>query len=124
MASESIKFDPRIFISPPYFPCPKCNKESFGVLSIGRNVYTRRCKECWFSNHFHLPELHKKIIYLDQFVISEMMKAIHEKLGKTGRVDPFWLRLFEKLGRLSHLQLIICPDSHYHQQESLLYEYK
>jgi hypothetical protein len=71
-----------------------------------------------------LPELHKKIIYLDQFVISEMMKSIHTKLGKTEKVDPFWLRLFEKLERLSHLQLIVCPDSHFHQQESLLYEYK
>lgn len=124
MERPKIQFDPRMFISAPYIECPKCKKESFGVLSVGRNVYTRRCKECWHSETFKLPELHKIIIYLDQFVISEMMKAIHTKLGKTDKVDPFWLHLFEKLERLSHLQLIVCPDSHFHQQESLLYEYK
>lgn len=34
----------------------------------------RRCRDCWHKQDYHLPELRKKIIYLDQFVISNLMK--------------------------------------------------
>jgi hypothetical protein len=85
--------------------------------------YTRRCGECWHSEGFGLPILDKKIIYLDQFVLSEMMKAVNRKLGKKN-VDKFWFALFEKLERLNKLQLIVCPDSTFHRNESLLFEPK
>ncbi|ETT67434.1 hypothetical protein BSK66_29365 [Paenibacillus odorifer] len=71
---------------------------------------------------YSLPILNKKIIYLDQFAISNMMKALnpHMRSNKEGKVDEFWLRLFERLDSLSKLQLIICPDSEIHNSESLL----
>lgn len=119
---KRIKIDPRIFISKPFITCPKCNKESFGVLMISGRDYTRRCRECWFSDRFSLPALNKKVIYLDQFAISEMMKAINKKLGKEKHVDKFWFSLFEKLERLNKLQLIVCPDSTFHRSESMLFE--
>ncbi|MGE4554853.1 MAG: hypothetical protein AB7D02_01845 [Candidatus Paceibacterota bacterium] len=125
MKRKIIKIDPRIFISPPFIECPKCNKlNSFGVLMISGHHYTRRCRECWFTEIYKLPEIKKKIVYLDQFVISNMMKAINQKLGKAKKVDPFWLKLFEKLDRLVKLQLIICPDSTFHRNESLLSYYQ
>jgi hypothetical protein len=125
MKRKILKIDPRIFISPPFIECPKCKKlNSFGVLMISGHHYTRRCRECWFTETYKLPEIKKKIVYLDQFVISNMMKAINQKLGKVKKVDPFWLKLFEKLDRLVKLQLIICPDSTFHRNESLLSYYE
>jgi hypothetical protein len=117
--------DPRIFISKPFFKCPKCNKpDAFGVLWISGHSYTRRCRECWFTKSYKLPEIKKKIIYLDQFVISEMMKAINKKLKKTEGINRFWLTFFEKIDRLIKLQLIICPDSSFHQDESAFYQFQ
>lgn len=121
---KTVKIDPRIFISAPFIACPKCKKnDCFGVLSIFACHYTRRCRECWFTDNYKLPELKKKIIYLDQFAISEMMKVINEKLGKKEKVDKFWIQLFECLERLVRLQMIICPDSSFHQSESELSKY-
>lgn len=128
---ETFKFDPKVFISPPFIKCPKCNEESFGVLTINRDSYTRRCRECFFPKGsdrpqiYDLPKLNKKVIYLDQLVISEMMKSLNPKTKahQKGKFDPFWLTLFEKLDTLSKLQLIICPDSIYQTNESLLSPY-
>jgi len=116
--------DPKKFILPPYITCPKCKKSnSFGVLMIGGQRYTRRCRECWFTESYKLPELNKKIIYLDQFAISDMMKAVNDKIGKKDKVDQFYFTLFEKLEYLSSAQLIVCPDSSFHRSESLLSDY-
>jgi hypothetical protein len=122
---NSMILDPNIFISKPFLKCPHCNKaDTFGVSWISGNGYLRRCRECRFTQSYKLPKIKKKIIYFDQFVISEMMKAINKKLGKTEKCDRFWLALFEKVDRLLQLQLIICPDSTFHQDESALYEFE
>ena len=121
---KAFVFDPRVFISKPYLRCPKCHKaEAFGTNWISGNGFTRRCKECFFIEGYKLPKLNKTVIYLDQFVISLMMKAINEKLGKTKTTPSFWLALFEKIDRLLKLQLIICPDSTFHQDESAPYQF-
>lgn len=117
------------WIAPPYVKCPRCGKEAFGISMICSNHYTRRCAECWFpppddlgSASFPLPKLHKKIVYLDQFVVSEMMKALNPatKAHQAGKVDPFWFALFEKLHKLCKLQLIVCPYSGFHRHESIV----
>ena len=120
---NTIKIDPRDFINPPYWKCPKCEKpNSFGVLSIYDKHYLRRCKECWYDSSYPLPELNKKVIYLDQFAISNMMKALNPKTKahKKGTLDHFWVELFERLDSLCKLQLIVCPASGFHRRESLL----
>lgn len=68
-----------------------------------------------------LPRLNKKVIYLDQFVISNMMKALNPetKAYRKGTIDQFWLTLYERLDSLCKLQLIICPMSESHREESL-----
>ncbi|MFQ5754265.1 MAG: hypothetical protein ACE5HI_19940, partial [bacterium] len=128
--NQEIRIDPRMFISPPYMKCPKCNKMSFGVLSIFKSHYTRRCKECFYpqgdekSEVFGLPELDKKIIYLDQFVVSNMMKALNPKTKAYSKMkDDYWLRLFEKIYRLYRMLLIVCPHSEFHTDESLMSHY-
>lgn len=62
----------------------------------------------------------KKVIYIDQFAISDMMKAVDAKARAHKRVDAFWLRLFEALERVCKLQLAVCPSSPIHREESLL----
>jgi hypothetical protein len=79
--------------------------------------YVRRCIHCWFDKSVTLPPVQKRIIYLDQFVISNMMKAL-DPTGKN--VDGFYRTLFEKLDRLSKLQLIVCPDSPIQDYESVV----
>ena len=128
---KTIKFDPRVFISPPYIKCPKCGKNSFGILMVCDRHYYRRCKECFYPRgteppaRYRLPDLNKKIIYLDQFAISNMMKILNPatRAYKKGGLDNFWLRLFERLDSLCKLQLIICLDSSFHTDESLLSPY-
>jgi hypothetical protein len=124
---EIKKIDPKIFINPPYIKCPKCGKNSFGILGIYDNHYCRRCRECFYPKgdepyvRYPLPKLKKKIIYIDQFAISNMMKALNPetKAYKKGTIKKFWLTLFEKLDKLSKLQLIVCPYSESHRYESL-----
>lgn len=74
--TKTLKIDPSMFIRAPYEDCPKCKRtDTFGVsTSIGRDSYTKKCKECFYVESYKLPKLNKKIIYLDQFVISDMMK--------------------------------------------------
>ena len=66
------------------------------------------------------PPHYKKVIYVDQFAISNMMKAVNAKARAHRRVDPFWLKLFEALERVCKLQLAVCPSSPVHRDESLV----
>ncbi|MDF2531099.1 MAG: hypothetical protein K0Q65_680 [Clostridia bacterium] len=119
---KEFMFDPKMFINEPYWDCPKCNANaSFGVISIGGNHYHRKCKECRYSEGYSLPELNKKIIYIDQFAISNMEKALNPKVSpeQRQRIDRFWADLFNLLDTLCKMQLIICPDSITHENESM-----
>jgi hypothetical protein len=117
-----IPFDPRDFIGPPFKNCPKCSELNFGILSIDGNTYSRRCRNCWLTERFSLPQINKKIIYLDQFAVSDMMKSLNTKhpSNTSPKLKPIWKKLFEKLDRLSQLQLVICPKSFSHSQETQL----
>lgn len=112
------------FVSPPFKKCPKCNEEYFGVLSITKSSYSKRCAKCSYPRGtkdnatYHLPDIKKKIIYLDQQIISNMVKSLIPDFSK--QIDPFYFEAFKKLDRLSKLQLIICPDSEFHEDESEL----
>lgn len=80
--------------------------------------YVRRCINCWFDDRFALPAIRKRIIYLDQFVISNMMKELDPQQS---RAAGFYHSLFCALDRLSKLQLIVCPDSPLHDHESVVH---
>jgi hypothetical protein len=106
------------FVHPPFWTCPDCGTEgTFGVLMICDRHYVRRCINCWFDQSFPLPALNKRIIYLDQFVISNMMKELDP--GNT-QAPGFYRTLFERLDRLSKLQLVVCPDSPIQDHESVV----
>jgi hypothetical protein len=110
------------FVSPPYQRCPQCGAEAFGRLWVQPRSYVRKCDACGFTGTFDLPEIRKVLIYLDQFAISGMMKALNpEDPGHERARSEGWFELFEKLDRLSKLQLVVCPESPAHEAESLLY---
>jgi len=121
------------FIHGPYIKCPKCGKNSFSVSIICDHHYFRRCTECFYPDpskgekgvKYPLPKLNKRIIYIDQFAISNMMKFLNPsaKSHKKVKEDIFWGKLFRQLHTLCKLQLIICPDSDIHEAESLLAPY-
>lgn len=108
----------REFVHSPFVRCPDCGAESFGVLMVCDRHYVRRCINCWFDDRFPLPPVQKRIIYLDQFVISNMMKELDPEHG---RGTGFFHELFCALDRLSKLQLIVCPDSPLHDHESVVH---
>ena len=114
-------FDPRDFISPPFKTCPKCGHETLGVLTISKGSYSRRCRDCLHMvRRIPLPPVRKKIIYLDQYVVSNLMKLDNPTLQRTDKLaaNPFWQELRNLLTELRDLQLIVCPDSTSHVSES------
>ena len=120
-----------MFVSAPYWVCPKCGKQGFGVLWIRSQSYSRMCKECNYPEGtsekciYPLPPVKKKIVYIDQFAISNMMKAVNKRQGnaKADVQEEFWLEVFDELYKLCHLQLVVCPESGFHREESSLYRY-
>jgi hypothetical protein len=105
----------------PFLACPKCSASEFGVLHVGGTRCQRRCRACWFTAASPLPKLKKKIIYIDQFAFSNITKTLSPEVKGHERAasEPFWKELFETLGVVCHLQLVVCPDSKEHRHESL-----
>jgi hypothetical protein len=122
---KTIKIDPRDFIGEPYQDCPNCGQHEFGVLSVHDETYTRRCRSCWHTITLVLPKLRKKVIYIDQFVISNIMKMLNAEAPghERAKSEPLWGELFELLGVLCKMQLVICPNSTEHDDESLISQF-
>jgi hypothetical protein len=118
-------FDPRDMISPPWRVCPACGKDKFGVHIINGSELMRRCRDCWHKQFYRLPDLRKRIIYLDQFVVSNLMKLGNPGVKGHERVaaEPFWRELHDLLFQLPQLQMICCPDSGSHEEESRISQY-
>lgn len=121
-----MKITRRDFISGPYKQCPNQSCLAEGTFGVFMNIegsrsYTRECIQCAHTESYALPQIKKKVLYLDQFVISNLVKLLdkshpsHEKI----KSDSFWEALFIKLEAASKSQAIVCPDSFYHQDESL-----
>jgi hypothetical protein len=121
----AFRFDPRDLIAGPFVRCPNCGGDQFGIHIVAARSYQRRCRNCWHGVRFELPMLSRKVLYIDQFVISNMMKALDRTHPRhhTTADDPFWRALFERLDRLVKLQVVICPPSDVHRSESLVSAY-
>lgn len=107
-----------MFESPPYKDCPSCKRiGTYGILLIYADHYSRRCKICRHSASYSLPSLDKKVIYLDQLVMSNMLAA---DSGKQSPHFDFYNQLKEKVSRVVTLQQAVFPDSDIHLSESVL----
>lgn len=108
-----------MFITSPFGPCPECGQVEFGTLSIRNNFHHRRCRNCRYESREQLPPVQKRLVYLDQMLLSYVAKELDPVWReKTRRPDPFWLKVFDQLDRLVKLQLIVCPESPIHEEES------
>ncbi len=115
---DSFIFDVRNMIRGPFVRCSACGNDTMGLIHVRPTHFGRRCKSCLSSESVALPELRKKILYLDQFVISNMMKALDPDAPSRKKIEPRWLEMFSLLNRVVNLQLIVCPDSSAHRDES------
>jgi hypothetical protein len=111
----AFKFDPRLLISPPFTTCPSCGAQEFGILTVQEASFVRRCRACSQNETYPLPPVRKRIVYLDQFVVSSFMR-VRQNTAKPD--DGFYITLYEKLARLLRLQAIVCPFSEAHLLES------
>jgi hypothetical protein len=88
--------------------CPGCGaKNSYGNVSVNDHVL-RGCKHCKYESLVRLPDIRKKVIYLDQFFFSHSFR----------RGDQRFLTAVERVKRMTHLQLLVAPYSSVHEDET------
>ena len=76
---------------PPFLVCPRCGEKSFGISEILPGYYLRKCNKCFYPDsqrnepevNYILPHLSKRIIYIDQFALSYMVRALHPNMKAT-----------------------------------------
>ena len=99
----------------PFISCPKCFKQSYGVLNVAGEFYVRRCNDCDYSQRYKLPRPNKHLVYLDQFAISFDAKIDNGRLS-----HPKWPRVKELIEHALHKEAIACPYSEFHENESIV----
>lgn len=116
-----MQIDPRNFITSPFTACPKCGQTQFGTMHVGDHHISRCCRICGHSEGERLPPLAKKVLYLDQMILSNMAKTLDPEWSKQRpQHDQYWSRAFDALDRAAKLQLVVCPVSRTHERESVV----
>lgn len=111
---------PVIWEHAPFEDCWKCKgKGTFGVLSISSDRVTKRCTMCRYSHCDQLPELNKRVIYLDQFAFSELHKLRAGK-RKSDKWTAFWSEVDALLNQAALLQQVVLPQSNIHHNETIV----
>lgn len=128
-STVAVRIDPRDFILPPFVKCPFCGDDAFGVTGVYGNHYNRRCRSCLQpvgghpSARENLPATRKKILYLDQFALTYAMYQLDTSLdpARTERTRQ-WARVTQLIDTLVQAQLLVCPSSSFHVDETLPYD--
>jgi hypothetical protein len=103
-------------------PNPQCvGGETLGVLDAFGRRLTRRCTRCRHTVREALPAIDKKVIYLDQFAVSELFKIKNGKRRADG-LTPFWTEAHRRVQRAFLLQQAVFPDSNVHLDETIVYK--
>jgi hypothetical protein len=89
--------------------CPGCGgKNRFGNVLVGSSRVIRGCMSCNCRTVVWVPEIQKKIVYLDQFFLRGAFRG-----GETRFVNAA-----HRIRRLSELQLLVAPFSSIHEDET------
>lgn len=89
--------------------CPGCGgKACFGNALVTENVLGRGCTHCKYWESIQLPPLRKKIIYLDQSLLSAAFKEGDHRAVET----------VARLSELASRQLLVAPHSDVHEDET------
>jgi hypothetical protein len=111
-----------MFESPPFKNCLRCGcEQGCGILWVSSESYERRCKFCGAKATYILPAVDKKVLYLDQFVISEIFKVKNRKRRAGAPHAEFWAEANDRLDQAIMRQQIICPASNIHRDETMVY---
>jgi len=93
------------------FVCRNCKSTIIvGPRNRRYQFWVARCANCGLQVEQRLPSICKKIIYLDQNVFSHILSG----------QDQRWQEAARRLNVLSYLQVVTCPYSEIHREESLL----
>lgn len=96
-------------------PCPRCGiTGKYGNVGVSRNTLKRGCNHCRQWTNFYLPEVKKKILYLDQFFLSHAFRA---------KEKPF-VEAAHRIADMAARQLIVCPYSTVHTKETHLWRHE
>jgi hypothetical protein len=89
--------------------CPGCGAiHCFGNVSVDSCRVIQGCMKCKYRQTVWLPEIRKKVLYLDQFFFSHAFKKKDSRFVKAAQ----WIQ------RLSALQLLVAPFSSVHEEET------
>lgn len=89
--------------------CPGCGaKDSFGNVSVLDDHVLRGCKRCRYQSTVWLPEVRKKVLYLDQCFFSGAFRG----------GDARFVEAVERVKRMAQLQLLLVPYSSVHVDET------
>ncbi len=89
--------------------CPSCGgKAKFGNVFVKGNRVLRGCKSCNHKTTILLPEVKKKILYLDQFFFSSAFRE----------GDARFIKAAQRIRQISALQLLVVPFSSIHEDET------
>jgi hypothetical protein len=92
--------------------CPGCGeKDCFGNVMVSGATLLRGCRRCKYRSRLALPKLKKKIVYLDQSLLSSAFKLRHLK-----SVDAV-----KRVSELASKQLLVSPHSNIHEDETHLW---
>jgi len=104
----------------PFERCDKCGQQTFGLLSAGDDVMNLRCSNCRFGYSAVLPDLDKRVVYLDQNAFSVLFKVRSKGRLPIGH-EAFSTALYEKVRRAVLLQQVVMPHSDIHSQETIVF---
>ncbi|WP_085706074.1 MULTISPECIES: hypothetical protein [Pseudomonas] len=89
--------------------CPGCNgKSCFGNVSVRDDHVLRGCLRCKHHISVWLPEIRKKVLYLDQFFFSSAFRG----------GDPRFVEAADRVKKAASLQLLVAPYSSIHEDET------
>jgi hypothetical protein len=93
--------------------CPECgHKDSFGNVDVFGSNLVRGCGYCTYSERIPLPQIHKKVVYLDQFFFSHAFRGN----------EPRFVHAANRIKEIASAQLLAIPRSSLHEQETILWE--
>ncbi|MFO1204664.1 MAG: hypothetical protein U1E63_02810 [Burkholderiales bacterium] len=92
--------------------CPACGRsDGYGNVSVSGGMLLRGCVWCRHVDHVRLPQLNKKILYLDQFFYSHAFRA----------ANPAFMEAKDKIEQLAYKQLLVAPYCDIHEDETHLW---
>lgn len=106
---RTYQFELAMLVSHVIADCPGCGaKDSFGNVSVRDGYVLRGCKHCRHESMVRLPEVRKKVLYLDQCFFSGAFRG----------GDARFVEAAERVRHVAHLQLLLVPYSSVHEDET------